>query len=113
MNSTFLLSNAIPQQQSVNAGKWQQLEAAVRSVARFSDAVYVLSGPIFDAAEVARIGLGEIAVPTHTFKVVLAVTGERKTMYAAIMPNGDTGGEPLTSFLTTVAEVERRTGLDF
>ena len=34
-------------------------------------------------------------------------------MYAAIMPNAAIGDEPLASFLTTVDEVERKTGLDF
>ena len=78
MRSTFLLSNTIPQNQSVNAGLWKRLESAVRSAAQGSDAAYVITGPVFDAAEVAHIGPGQVAVPTHTFKVVLIVSGERK-----------------------------------
>ena len=113
MRSTFLLSNTIPQNQSVNAGLWKRLESAVRSAAQGSDAAYVITGPVFDAAEVAHIGPGQVAVPTHTFKVVLIVSGERKTIYAAIMPNAAIGDGPLANFLTTVDEVERKTGLDF
>jgi endonuclease G, mitochondrial len=68
IRSTFLLSNAIPQRQPVNAGKWRQLENAVRTIAACADAVYVFSGPIFDGAEIEYIGAGMVAVPTHMFK---------------------------------------------
>jgi endonuclease G, mitochondrial len=112
IRSTFLLSNAIPQRQRVNAGKWRQLENAVRAAAACADAVYVFSGPIFDGPEMEYIGAGRVAVPTRMFKVVLAVAGERKTMYAAVVPNEATA-EPLSHFTTTVDEVERLTGLDF
>ena len=59
------------------------------------------------------IGNGRVAVPTHAFKVILARKGDRKTMFAAIMPNTDEATAPLQQFTTTVDEVERRTGLDF
>ncbi len=112
IRSTFLLSNAVPQRQSVNAGSWRQLEAAVHRIASVSDALYVFTGPIFEG-DIERIGDGAVAVPTYTFKVVLAITGKRNTMYAAIVPNGPTGGKPLGYFTSTVEEVELRTGLDF
>jgi endonuclease G len=72
-----------------------------------------LTGPIFGAAEPQFIGAGQVAVPTHFFKVILALTGGDKTMYAAIVPNADPRETPLAEFIVTVEEVERRTGLDF
>lgn len=113
MRDTFLLSNAAPQRQSVNAGRWRQLEAAVRQIASQSDAVYVFTGPIFDAPETEFIGPGRVAVPTHFFKVMLVLQRERRTMYAAIVPNAAQVKESLDYFTTTVEEVQRRTGLDF
>jgi endonuclease G len=112
VRATFLLSNAVPQRQRVNAGRWAQVEAAVRSLAARSDAAFVFTGPIFPA-DPARIGAGRVAVPSHLFKVVLAVKGDRKSMFAAIVPNVDHVPEPLAHFLTSVDEVERQTGLDF
>ena len=112
IQSTFLLSNAVPQRQSVNAGMWRRLETAVREIAAAADVAYVFTGPIF-GNQIERIGVGAVAVPTHTFKIVLAVTGERKTFYAAIVPNGSTGNKPLSEFTATVEEVECRTGLEF
>jgi endonuclease G len=113
MRATFLLSNAAPQRQSVNAGVWARLEAAVRRIAAESDAVYVFTGTLFGAAP-ETIGHGRVAVPGHTFKVVLALRGERRHMLAAIVPNSELGKDArLEHFMTTVDEVERRAGLDF
>ena len=113
IRATFLLSNTVPQHGSANFGRWAQLESAIRKIAAASDAVYIFTGPIFDSPHPERIGPGRVAVPSHTFKVVLALRGGSKTMHAAIVPNTASVIEPLDHFTTTVAEVERRTGLDF
>ncbi len=110
MRATFLLSNAAPQVQSVNAGVWARLERTVRRIAADADAVYVFTGPVFDGPA-SVIGEGRVAVPSHFFKAVLVERSGVRRMYAAIVPNG--GGGRLERYLTTVEEVERRTGLDF
>jgi endonuclease G len=113
IHMTFLLSNVVPQRQSVNNGRWKQLEVAVRKLAK-QGRVYVITGPIFARATVDTIGDDEVGIPTHTFKVVLAIDGDgKKTMYAAIMPNTETVSKPMNAYATTVKEVERRSGLDF
>lgn len=111
--STFLLSNTVPQYQSVNAGVWSQLEAAVRRIAAESDAIYVFTGPILDSADTELIGANQVAVPSHTYKVILAIQGERRAMYAAIVPNASRVKGSFDRYLTTVEEVECRSGLDF
>jgi endonuclease G len=112
VRATFVLSNVVPQKQRVNAGVWAQLERVVRRIAADSDAVYIFTGPLFDSAP-ETIGRGRVAVPSHTFKVVLTIRGDQKSMLAAIVPNDDATGGSLHRFLTTVDQVERRTGLDF
>ena len=94
IRSTFVLSNAVPQRQSINSGEWRQLEKLVREIAANSDAVYVFTGPVFGSASIERIGPGQVAVPTHMFKVVLSVASERKTMFAAVVPERS-GERPL------------------
>ena len=113
IRATFLLSNAVPQRQAVNQGRWAQLETAVRRIVAASDVTYVFTGPIFESAEIETIGAGQVSVPTHTFKVILVLNGARKTMYAAIIPNAEAVREPLNRFAVSVEEVERRTGFDF
>jgi endonuclease G len=113
IRATFVLSNAVPQRRNPNTGRWAQLEARVRALAAVSDAVHVFSGPVFDSPVPEVIGAGRVAVPSHTYKVILAIEGSRKTMYAAILPNQSVVSGPLQSYAVTVREVERRTGLDF
>ncbi len=111
IRATFLLSNAAPQSQATNAGAWAKLERTVRRLATDADAVYVYSGPLFEGPSEV-IGEGRVAVPSHFFKTVLVERRGVRAMYAAIVPNRASGGA-LEQFLTTVEEVQQRTGLDF
>jgi endonuclease G len=112
LRTTFLLSNAVPQKLSANNGRWAAAERAVRSIARQADRVYVFSGTLFEG-EVEAIGSGKVAVLSHTYKVLLAVRGETKRMYAVIVPNQDGVRGSVNEFVVSVDEVERRAGLDF
>jgi len=112
IGSTFLLSNAVPQRQSVNAGRWRQVENAVRRIARHADRVHVFTGVLFEG-EPRRIGAGGVSVPSHTYKVILVEHGPARKMYAVIVPNQDQVRETLDQFAVSVDEVEHRTGLDF
>ena len=114
IHTTFLLSNIVPQRQGVNGGRWAQLELAVRNVVRETGRAYIFTGPLFSKPTVDTIGDDEVGVPTHTFKVVLAMgPGDAKKMYAVIMPNLETVTKPVNTYVTTVREVERRTGFNF
>jgi endonuclease G len=112
IRATFVLSNVVPQVRKVNCGLWAVLETAVRSLAMQFDTVTVYTGPIFDS-QPETIGVGRVAVPSHTYKAILAAQGSRKVMYAAIVQNSAQGTRPLRSYFTTIDEVERLTGFDF
>jgi endonuclease G len=111
--ATYFLTNVIAQHQSVNAGRWRMLESAVRRIAAAADSVLVFSGPLFESEPTQFLAPGGVAVPSHTYKVLLAVHSGRRTMFAAIIPNGKNPPQPLNSFAVTVDEVEHRTGFDF
>jgi endonuclease G len=113
VRATFLLSNTVPQNPKLNSGLWAQLENAVRRVAADSDSLYVFTGPVFEAEDSEAIGDGRVAVPDYLYKVILATNGNRRSMFAAIIPNADGVCGSLNDFATTVDEVERRTGFDF
>ncbi len=110
---TFLLSNTVPQNQSMNAGIWRQLENKVRKLAADAEAVYVITGTIFESPQIESIGRGKVAVPTHLYKVILIVHGNSKSVYAAIIPNQPSTRQPLSTFTVTLVELENRTGLRF
>jgi endonuclease G len=110
--ATFLLSNAVPQKPSVNTGAWRRLEAAVRRAARTADRVHIFTGTLFEG-EPKTIGPGQVAVPSHTYKVILFIQDDLAAMFAAIVPNQDNVTGPLDRFAVSADQVEQRTGLDF
>jgi endonuclease G len=105
LRTTFLLSNAVPQKLSVNSGRWAAAETAVRRIARQADCVYVFTGTLFEG-EPEAIGAGQVAVPSHTYKVLLAVRGAGRRTYAPIVPNQDGVRGSVNRFAVTVDEKE-------
>lgn len=108
---TFLLSNAVPQDQSLNQGKWRALENAIRRIAATADSVIVLTGPVL--CDTTAIGANQIAVPCELFKIVLVVNGHDLRAYAALLPNSANPSEPLSHFAVAIRDLESRTGFDF
>jgi len=109
---TFLLSNAAPQTPSLNLGKMRQIENLIRTLAASSDSVTVITGTLFESPTPETIGLNQVAVPTHFYKAILIHRNGQHSMLAAIVPNATRITAPLSHFLTTVDEVERRSALD-
>ena len=113
IRSTFSLINAAPLRPNVNRGRLAQLEAAVRRLASEFDSLTVITGVLFDDTDPQFIGSGRVAVPAQVFKVILAIRGSSKVMFAYLVPNRVSIAEPVSHFATTVDEVERLTNLDF
>ncbi len=110
LEDTFLLSNAVPQDASLNQGKWRALENAVRRIAASADRVVVVTGPVF--CDGTTIGAHQIAVPCHLFKAVLVVRGVEMEAYAVLLPNAQNPAQPLSDFAVSIREIEARTGFD-
>ena len=70
MAQSFSLANMIPQNPKQNSGPWAKIEKDTRQYAlRARGDVYVITGPVF-APGAEAIGPGQVAVPTHLFKLV-------------------------------------------
>ncbi|WP_027994814.1 DNA/RNA non-specific endonuclease [Simplicispira psychrophila] len=70
MAQSFSLANMIPQNPKQNSGPWAKIENDTRQYAlRAQGEVYVITGPVFAPGSPA-IGSGQVAVPTHLFKLV-------------------------------------------
>ncbi|MGH8481295.1 MAG: DNA/RNA non-specific endonuclease [Nevskiaceae bacterium] len=109
--ATFLMSNIAPQRPRLNELLWQRLEEAEADVvAPGAIELWVTAGPVFGAPRaLERSG---IALPEAFYRVWLDLRDGRPWALAFIVPQSVCGTEPLSHFLTTVDEVERRTGLD-
>lgn len=76
MYDTFFLTNAVPQNPTLNRGKWKQLEAHIRSRAVISTAdTYVVTIPIYPAAP--TLMSNRIPIPSGIWKIEITATGER------------------------------------
>ncbi|MEK6805632.1 MAG: DNA/RNA non-specific endonuclease [Pseudomonadota bacterium] len=107
--ATFLMSNIAPQTKRLNQLLWQRIEEAEADVVapRLGE-LWVVTGPVY--GEGKRLPSG-VEVPEAFFRIWLDV--QTHSALAFLTPQEVCGDEPLTDYLTTVDEVERRTGLDF
>lgn len=115
MSTTFLLSNMVPQDPKINSGQWSRVEDAIRNLTRNQSGVWIFTGPVFAGGKPLKtIGRNHVAVPSHVFKVLLAVSGDgSKRMYSIVMPNTSRVRGDLSKFAFPVRFVETLTGLDF
>lgn len=127
--ATFTLSNAVPQNASQNSGVWAQLEDEIRGLIRARGEGYIITGPMFyEAAEDPETGSGgdgvinyyvigsnDVAVPTHTFKMVVVPTANGGWEgYGFVIANksGQSAGN-WSNHMKTIDWIERRTGFNF
>ncbi len=123
MKETFYLSNVSPQHPLLNRKTWLKLEKYVRALAKSSDVVYVITGPLFlphtkkDGKRYVKyqvIGKNDVAVPTHFFKVLQAKKGGNFQREAYIIPNQPQPQDyPLSHFAVTLDRVEQAAGIVF
>lgn len=108
---TFQMSNVCPQKHGLNAGLWKALEQKIAAnyPGRFGE-VWVVAGPIFNEHPVRL--KRRVAIPDAFYMIIVDESDGRVRAESFIFPQEPVSAE-LDSYLVTVAEIERRTGLDF
>lgn len=108
---SFLYTNCCPQLYSLNAGDWNDLEMKCRTWARSYGKIHIVCGPVLFNKQHRTIGKNKVVVPEAFFKVVLCLTGTPKAI-GFIYRNEETK-KPIKSYVNSIDEVERITGIDF
>ena len=111
MEESFLFTNMCPQNGNLNRGDWNEMEMACRKWAKKYGDLYIVCGPIFYKGKHKTIGKNKVVVHEAFFKVVLR-TGDDPQAIGFIYKN-TSGNRPKDSYVNTVDEVERITGIDF
>lgn len=112
MSESFLLSNMAPQVGAgFNRGIWKSLEEKVRVWAVARGELYVVTGPIYDSANLSTIGTNQVTVPTHFYKVIFDPVSVEAIAF--ILPNKSNPSSQLPTFIVSVDAVETKAGLDF
>ena len=114
MSESFYMSNMSPQRPELNRGIWKDLEEKVRDYALANDALYVVTGPIFNPEKQrVTIGKNQVTVPEKYFKVLLATDSRSPKAIGFIIDNRSDGSKKLADYAVSVNAVESITGLDF
>lgn len=125
---TYFLSNMLPQNQTMNAGAWGDLENYLRTQAVGNAEIYIVAGGIFtknrSGAGVDGFGfmnsLGHIAVPDSVWKIAVILPDGRAVnsvsntsdirVIAVNMPNAASASGTWNPYVTTVNAIQRSTG---
>ena len=78
IESTFVMSNVIPQKGSVNSGAWAQLEKKVRTWACGEESITIYTGPIIEQG-LSSISSG-VLIPNKFFKIIIDNTPPKKVI---------------------------------
>lgn len=93
--STFVYINATPQDHGFNAGIWAELEKVVRTWAKRSDTLYVVTGAVPSEKNTVADNDGRaVNIPVAYYKAVLRRNTDRLgrvhwTMNAVLLPHAD------------------------
>jgi endonuclease G len=112
---TFMMTNITPQRPRLNQKLWQRLEdvEANKFATWFKD-LWVITGPVFDD-DITTLKSG-VEIPDAFFKIYIVPpqkAGDAPMVLSFIMPQNVRGNEPLDRFITSIDEIEQRTGFDF
>lgn len=112
MQESFYMTNICPQNHNLNRGDWKELEEKCRRWAQEEEKIYIVCGPVLYDQRHKRIGKEhKVTVPEAFFKVILSMKGTPKAI--GFIYKNTSGNHPLDSYVNSVDEVERITGIDF
>lgn len=113
MQESFYMTNICPQNHNLNRGDWKELEESCRYWAQKEGKIHIVCGPILYKQKHRTIGKRhQVTVPEAFFKVVLCMESNPPKAIGFIYKNAS-GNHPLDSYVNSVDEVERITGIDF
>lgn len=114
MMESFYMTNICPQHPNLNGGDWHELEQACRRWA-LEGRLYIVCGPILYKKDTPQyIGKEhKIRVPEAFFKVILTGVEKGNPRAIGFIYKNTAGNRPLDSYVNSIDQVERITGLDF
>jgi endonuclease G, mitochondrial len=104
---TFSMANMAPQRPGLNREEWVELEETVRAWAQDRGPLTILVGPVIGVND-ATISARKIDVPVGFWKVIVDKDGKAIAFY---MENKTIAKGDLTPYITTIANIEKLTGL--
>ncbi len=112
LSESYFYSNMSPQKAEFNRERWAELESWIRTyVIDFKEPVHVVTGPVLKDG-LPQQGENKVSIPEQYYKIVLDLEGAEHRAIAFLMPN-EQCAYPISSYVTSIDEIEKLTGLDF
>lgn len=113
LSESYYYSNMSPQLADFNRGVWAELEGLLRAYLfrNPNTQLYVFTGPVLRPGlpTIAR-AKNKVAIPEQFWKIALDLTNRKAIAF--VVPQNPKG-YPLSSFATTIDEIEKVTGINF
>ncbi len=111
---TFKMSNVCPQRHRLNAGLWKDLEAKIADnyTGRYGQ-VWVVDGPVFGPEDRLPRLRGKASVPPQFYMIVIQQHESGVRAQGFIIDQEAPASGALDPYLTSIGEIEHRTGLNF
>ena len=113
LSESYYYSNMSPQLAEFNRGIWADLESLLRAYLfrNTTTQLFVFTGPVLKPGlpTISR-AKNKVAIPEQYWKIALDF--KNRKAIAFLVPQ-NTKGYPLTSFATSIDEIEKITGIDF
>lgn len=116
MTETFYMTNICPQIPDFNRNIWENIESRIRGWAVRDEELYIVTGPVLRKGLPTIGRFNNVAVPEFFYKIVLFYqpkSGKTPRAVAFLLPNKALFGKKMNSYVVSVDEVEKATGLDF
>lgn len=110
MYESCYYSNICPQDKGLNNGVWRIIEEQVRKIAKNTDAMYIVCGPIV-SQNFQTIGQNKVAVPFAFFKAILVFKNGEYECTAFVCNNADLDKDYL-QYMISVDRLERLIDMD-
>lgn len=113
---SFLMTNISPQKAKLNQQVWQRLEETeIKHFAKLFGKLWVLTGPVFTGTVERLPSDWRVEVPDAFYKIYIteAAPGKPSIALAFLIPQSVSGKELLAQFVTSIDNIEAKTGLDF
>src|SRR3990167_4916279 len=109
---SFYLSNIVPQQPENNGGIWLKLESHMDVWLKTYGELYIITRPVYyyNGVKHQEVGNGKIWAPAALFKVIYVPSKQRVLSF--IIPNQPINSADLPRYLTSINDVNQRTGLN-
>nr|WP_293834533.1 DNA/RNA non-specific endonuclease [uncultured Arsenicibacter sp.] len=127
-SATFQMTNIVPEAPRHNREVWKNLEDYSRQLVSAGNELYIIAGTdgtggTGESGQTSTIAGGKLTVPATLWKIIVVLPvgsddinriSTNTRVIAVSIPNRQTAADkPWTAYLTSIKELEKKTGYDF